>query len=120
SFEELERVFGQNCWITDLVASSRRQVLCQHRSRLCVRLRAYIEEWRRLRIAVEILVDGSFVTNKPDPNDIDLIVVLPEDYDFTSDPPLQVESLLTKNGLKYKQYPFDVKAVPSASTPYAC
>ncbi len=32
-----------------------------------------------------LLIDGSFVTDKPDPNDIDLILDLPQTYDFRSE-----------------------------------
>jgi hypothetical protein len=118
TFEELESVFGQNQWITDTEPGYRRQKLNTQRSKLCERLQAYLEEWRRLEQGVEILVDGSFVTSKPDPNDIDLIVVLPEGWDLTCDPPLQVENLLTKSGLRYSKYPFDLKVAPAGGEPY--
>jgi len=32
-----------------------------------------------------VLVDGSFVTAKPEPNDIDLILVVPAGHDFSVD-----------------------------------
>jgi hypothetical protein len=32
-----------------------------------------------------VLVDGSFVTAKIDPNDIDLILIVPEVHDFSAD-----------------------------------
>ncbi len=49
------------------------------RRRLALRLRRWIE-LARLTRARRLLVDGSFVTAKPDPNDIDSVVLLAEDF----------------------------------------
>src|SRR5690349_17564318 len=81
TFSELEARFGQNQWVTDTQSDSPREVLCQQRGKLCASLKAYLAELRRIGLDVEVLVDGSFVTEKPDPNDIDLIVVFPADHD---------------------------------------
>jgi hypothetical protein len=32
-----------------------------------------------------VLIDGSFVTAKPDPNDIDIVLVVAADYNFSKD-----------------------------------
>jgi predicted nucleotidyltransferase len=55
------------------------------RPRLMQRLEAFVEELRASRIVRAIIVDGSFVTNKQTPNDIDLLVVLPAGHDFRVD-----------------------------------
>ena len=83
TFQELEEQFGQDRWVKAPESSSVREVLRQQRGRLCARLADYLAEVRRVGLEVEVLVDGSFVTDKPDPNDVDLIVVLPADHDFT-------------------------------------
>jgi len=54
------------------------------RRRLALQLRRWIELARRVR-AQRLLVDGSFVTAKPLPNDVDAVILLPEDF------PQQVE-----------------------------
>jgi len=40
---------------------------------------------RAARFATCLLIDGSFVTAKTDPNDIDLVLVLPLTHDLKSD-----------------------------------
>ena len=49
------------------------------RQRLALRLRRWIELARAVS-AKRIFVDGSFVTAKPVPNDVDAVVWLPDDF----------------------------------------
>src|SRR5688572_11318179 len=51
----------------------------QRRRKLAIRLRRWIDLARQIG-AVRFLVDGSFVTAKPDPNDVDAVVLLPSDF----------------------------------------
>src|SRR6266581_4212971 len=55
------------------------------RPRLFAKLEAFVAEARASQIVRSLLVDGSFVTTKPTPNDIDLIVVVPGDHDLAAD-----------------------------------
>jgi hypothetical protein len=48
------------------------------RQRLVLRLRQWISLARAVS-ASRLLVDGSFVTSKPEPNDVDSVVLLPQD-----------------------------------------
>jgi hypothetical protein len=107
TFSELEAMFGQNRWLQDPQSESRRETLCPNRGRLCERL----ADLHRVGLDVEVLVDGSFVTDKPDPNDLDLIVVLPPGHDFTCELPLREYNLLSKRRLRESGYPFDVFVV---------
>lgn len=50
------------------------------RRRLTLRLRRWVELARGVH-ARRLLVDGSFVTEKRDPNDIDAVVLLPGDFE---------------------------------------
>src|SRR5215475_11662445 len=50
------------------------------RIQLFEKLRALVEEERQAGLAIELIIDGSFVTDKPEPGDIDLLIVLPSDY----------------------------------------
>lgn len=52
------------------------------RRRLCERLEALVREAKLSGVAMHIVVDGSFVTGKAVPNDIDLIIVVPKGHDF--------------------------------------
>src|SRR5438552_545782 len=49
------------------------------RRRLALRLRRWAELARQVK-ARRLLIDGSFVTGKPEPHDIDALVLLPEDF----------------------------------------
>jgi hypothetical protein len=57
----------------------------ERRSRLFAKLQEYVRDVRRTGMAVALVIDGSFVTGKPDPSDIDLVLVLKRDHDFTLD-----------------------------------
>lgn len=50
------------------------------RIRLFEKLRSYVAEVRFADLARALIIDGSFVTAKPDPGDIDLILVLKPDH----------------------------------------
>src|SRR5213593_3434019 len=51
------------------------------RRRLALRLRRWIELVREIR-GKRLLVDGSFVTAKQQPDDIDAVVLLPADFEM--------------------------------------
>jgi hypothetical protein len=52
----------------------------RRRRRLILRLRRWIELARQVRVR-RFLVDGSFVTAKVEPNDIDAVVLIPADFE---------------------------------------
>jgi uncharacterized protein DUF6932 len=66
SLDDLSERFGY---------SSRRQELLANLVR-------YLAELRQWPLAQAVLVDGSFVTDTAEPNDIDLVLVLRDDYDL--------------------------------------
>jgi len=52
---------------------------------LMAKLEAFVHELRASGMVRAIIVNGSFVTNKEAPNDIDLLIVLPAGHDFRAD-----------------------------------
>src|SRR6476660_9378466 len=52
------------------------------RPRLFATLRALVYEWRTAGLFLAVLLDGSFVTSKPAPNDIDLVLVVRSGHNF--------------------------------------
>ena len=52
-------------------------------------------------------MDGSFVTSKPNPNDIDLILVVAADHDFGTDLSLAAYNALSKRRV-HRRHGFDV------------
>lgn len=67
------------------------------RRRLALRLRRWVELARHVG-ARRVLVDGSFVTAKHEPNDIDAVVLLPTNFETQveagSEPALELEEML--------------------------
>jgi hypothetical protein len=47
------------------------------RARLYVKLGSFLEWVRSFQLFTSIVIDGSFVSDKPDPGDIDAILILP-------------------------------------------
>lgn len=54
------------------------------RCRLFERLESFVRAATASGIVTAIIVDGSFVTDKDEPSDVDVIVVLRTDHDFTA------------------------------------
>ena len=71
--------------------------ISKQRRRLTLRLRRWIELVRAVK-ARRLLIDGSFVTSKPSPNDIDAVVLLPRDFEEQiangTDSALELEEML--------------------------
>lgn len=69
----------------------------RRRRRLALRLRRWVELVREVG-GRRLLVDGSFVTAKDQPNDIDAVVLLPPDFEEQvergTEPALELEEML--------------------------
>jgi len=57
-----------------------------------------------------VLIDGSFVTDTPEPNDIDLVLVAASSYDFLTDLPPGAYNLLAHHRVR-RQFGFDIVVV---------
>lgn len=78
-----------------------------HRPRLFVRLAELATAMQRSGLFESLLIEGSFVTAKPVPNDIDLIAVLRPGHDFERDLPLS-EYALVSRAMLARRFRFDV------------
>lgn len=65
----------------------------------------------------EVLLDGSFVSSKDNPGDIDLIIVLKNDFDYEA-PTTPAEYSVLSNRRVRRTYDFDAIAVSANSTEY--
>ena len=61
-----------------------------------------------------IVLDGSFVTAKPDPNDIDLVLIVPPDHDFGAELTPGQYNLLAQARVQ-KRFGFDIVVVKNGS-----
>jgi hypothetical protein len=55
------------------------------RTRLYEKLQVFLQQVRSTNLVIAVIVDGSFVTSKSAPNDIDLILVLPSSHDLRAE-----------------------------------
>ena len=104
SLEELQAVFGT------FQESDRRQQLFRKLVELVVAC-------QRSGLFEALLVDGSFVTAKPAPNDIDLLAVLRPGHDFERDLPMSEYALVSRPLLR-RRYAFDVIVAEATSELY--
>jgi hypothetical protein len=106
-----------DCTLDEIGARFGRFQMTDRRIWLFEKLRELVEEERQAGLAIELFVDGSFVNDKPEPNDIDLVIVLPADYNFTSElPPFRYNA--TSQAQVRRRYRFDVYFVRQNSTEY--
>jgi hypothetical protein len=78
-----------------------------HRSRLFVRLEDLFQAMQRSGLFEALLVDGSFVTAKSAPNDIDLLAVLRPGHNFERDLSVSEYALVSRVLLR-RRFDFDV------------
>jgi len=98
---EVEKAFGK------FQSTDRRPVLTE-------KLRRYLGEAQLSGTATAVVIDGSYVTGKPDPGDIDLILVLRGDVDLTADlTPLEYN--IQSRGRARQRYGFDVRVATEGS-----
>jgi hypothetical protein len=88
------------------------------RPRLCERLEAFARESKAAGIVKALVVNGSFVTAKPQPNDIDLVVVLAAGHDFRADLGVSAYNVVDRGRVR-RAYGFDVFVAEDGSADYA-
>ena len=76
------------------------------RHELMARLEDYVRDLRTTQLVAWVIVDGSFVTSKEVPGDIDLLVVLPKDHDMQRELRPFEENPLSRRWVA-KRYQFD-------------
>lgn len=104
TFEELAAVFG-------------RTTRSDRRARLTEKFRRYVEEARSSRIALAVVVDGSYVTAETDPNDIDLVLVLRSDIELRGELRPMEYNVLSRSMVR-RLYDFDVLPAVEGSRTY--
>jgi hypothetical protein len=77
------------------------------RPRLTGQLKEYIEELRAAQVAKYLVIDGSYVTQEPAPNDIDLLLVLRDTVDLSEPVPPFRYNARSRRYVR-KKYNFDI------------
>ncbi|HEY1376928.1 MAG TPA: hypothetical protein VGF55_09040 [Gemmataceae bacterium] len=104
TFAEVSEAFGR-FWRTD------------QRIRLTERLRDFLDAARLSGVAAAVVIDGSYVTAKEVPNDIDVLVAVRTDVDLTVPPPPFVYNILSKRAIR-RTYGFDAFVLQDAGEDY--
>src|SRR2546426_321931 len=87
------------------------------RLRLWAKFREFVREIRACGDVLAILLNGSFVTANSSPNDIDLILVLPPDWDLEADLSPNRYNLLSRKRVQ-NRFSFDMLVAREYSKQY--
>src|SRR5438093_1101323 len=87
------------------------------RPQLFAKFMALYSEAKVAGIVRAIIVDGSFVTAKPEPNDIDLVIVVAPDHDLSADLSPAAYNIVSKKRVQ-RRFGFDMVAVREGTTEY--
>jgi hypothetical protein len=97
------------CTVDEIAAHFGRFQGSDQRPRLTQQLRDYLAELRSAGVGKYLFVNGSFVTDKPRPSDVDMLLVLRDDVDLTRPvPPFQYNARSRKYIRKYYDFDFFV------------
>lgn len=106
-----------DCTLAELKGVFGKFQVSDRRIKLFGRLEELAAEAGRSGLFEALLVDGSFVTNEPNPHDIDLIAVLRQGQDFERDLPMSQYALLSRTLLR-RRFGFDVLIAEAGSGLY--
>ena len=87
------------------------------RPQLFSRLGEFVTEAKRSGIVRFLVVDGSFVTAEHAPNDIDFIVVVSSEHDFSADLSLSEYNVVSKQCVR-RRFGFDLLVAREGSVEY--
>ena len=87
------------------------------RPNLWAKFAEFLREVKECGLVEAVLLDGSFVTAKPDPNDIDLILVVSAEHDFSADLRPIEYNVLSQRRVR-RRFGFDLLVARTGSEEY--
>jgi len=96
-----------DCTLNEIHAQFGKFQQTDQRPRLFIRLEELIQAMRRSGLFDLLIIDGSFVTANPVPNDIDLIALLRRGHNFERDLPMSEYALVSRSLIR-RRFGFDV------------
>ena len=106
-----------DCTVAEIAARFGVFQSSDQRPRLMAKLMEFLEEVRASGIVREVLVDGSFVTAAPGPNDVDLIMVVARSHNFAGDLNPTAYNAVSKRRVQ-RRYGFDMLVAREGSVEY--
>jgi len=106
-----------DCTLDEIKGTFGRFHHSDRRPQLFAKLQLFVGEARAAGLVRRILVDGSFVTSKPEPNDIDLILIVDSHHDFAADL-LPTQYNVVSKRCVYRRFGFDLLVARENSLEY--
>jgi hypothetical protein len=106
-----------DCALADIKSRFGAFQISDRRPRLFARLEELFTAMKASSLLDALIIDGSFVTGKPVPNDIDIIAVLRSGQNLERDLPMSEYALLSRNLLR-RRFGFDVIVAEQDSSLY--
>jgi uncharacterized protein DUF6932 len=110
-------VGAHDCTLDELRARFGSFQSTDRRPRLFAKLEDFLVEARGSNVVQSLVVDGSFVTGKADPNDIDLIIVVAAEHDFLAEVSPAAYNVLSKQRVR-RRFGFDLLVAREGSVEY--
>lgn len=106
-----------DCTLDELKGRFASFQISDQRPKLFQKFLTLVAEAQAARFARFLLIEGSFVTAKPDPNDVDLVLVLPLTHELKADLPPAQYNLVSKRRVQ-RRFGFDIVAVRENTVEY--
>src|ERR1044072_7429317 len=103
-----------DCSLAEAEARFGRFQESDRRPHLWNRFMEFIREAKASGLIESIVIDGSFVTAKSSPNDIDLILLVSATYDFTADLPPHQYNILAQQRVR-RRFQLDIVVTKNGS-----
>ena len=103
-----------DCTLAEAEARFGRFQESEHRPRLWADFTAFLREVKMSGIVESVWLDGSFVTSKSAPNDVDLILVVSASHDFSADLTPAEYNVLSKRRV-FRRFGFDMLVAGAGS-----
>ncbi len=105
------------CTIEEVDATFGRFQRSDRRIRLTENLRRFVEDVRRVDVVAAVVINGSYVTAKAEPNDIDVVLALRPEVDLSQELRTFENNIQSKRMVR-KLYGFDVRVALDGSELY--
>lgn len=84
------------------------------RPQMWARFREFLQEAKTSGLVESLILDGSFATAQPEPNDIDIVLVVAASHDFVADLPPRQYNVLAEQRVR-RRFGFDIMVVKNES-----
>ena len=106
-----------DCTLDELKSRFGSFQISDRRNQLFRRFERFVADAQAAQFARSLLIDGSFVTSEPAPNDIDLVLVLSRSHDVAADLAPGHYNLVSRRSVR-RRYGFDIVVVREYTVEY--